>query len=146
MFYEGEEGECCFDDILEESDIDGYQTMMNILILVSALLVTLCTVYLCFKLLRVANRPHIANSRATNRARQRSAVIIILICIIFILSELIEISETLNSSRLLPSFSEEIEAFGDAFNDLSLNIGFTLNFLVYLIMSEQFRHMLKEYF
>ena len=81
---------------------------------------------------------------------QRSDIMVVLVCIIFILSE--AINATLAFFKHLDDLG--ISIHGDnlllfslrRFKMIILEVGFGLKYLVYLIMSENFRHAFKNIF
>ncbi|CAC5382263.1 unnamed protein product [Mytilus coruscus] len=140
-FYKGENNVCCFDDYLDADDIDVLNTGMNIFLLSSVFIIMFCTIYLCCKLWKsTTNVQRTRNIAAMERAH-RSAIVVVIISIVFILSELLNILTTINYSRLFP-YIQFLEMICDSYCLLSRQIGFSLNFFVYLIMSENLRNTL----
>lgn len=140
-FYNGENDVCCFDDYLDADDIDVLNTGMNIFLLSAVFIIMFSTVYLCCKLWKSTTNVQRTRNIAAIEKTHRSACIVVMISIVFILSELLNILITINDSRLFP-YVKFIEMLCDSYCLLSRQIGFSLNFLVYLIMSENLRNTL----
>ncbi|XP_071145354.1 thyrotropin-releasing hormone receptor-like [Mytilus edulis] len=140
-FYNGENDVCCYDDYLDADDIDVLNTGMNIFLLSAVFIIMFSTVYLCCKLWKSTTNVQRTRNIAAIEKAHRSARIVVMISIVFILSELLNILITINDSRLFP-YVKFIEMLCDSYCLLSRQIGFSLNFLVYLIMSENLRNTL----
>ncbi|XP_063408777.1 uncharacterized protein LOC134692257 [Mytilus trossulus] len=140
MLYNGRNNVCCFNDIYETDDIDLLNTGLNIFLLASVLIIILCTVYLSFKLFKNTKYSHRIRNTTANARAQRSAMLVLLISIVFVLSEILNILTTINYSRLLPTYSVLLEGACDSYCLLSRQVGFSLNLIVYLIMSENLRN------
>ncbi|VDI35953.1 Hypothetical predicted protein [Mytilus galloprovincialis] len=141
LFYNGENDVCCFDDFLDADDIDVLNTGMNIFLLSSVFIIMFSTLYLCCKLWKSTTNVQRTRNVAAIEKAHRSAFVVVVISFVFILSELLNILTTINYSRLFP-YVKFLEILCDSYCLLSRQIGFSLNFLVYLIMSENLRNTL----
>lgn len=138
-FIEGKNGECCWNDFLEEGTLDWVETSINLFMYISVAVIIICNAYICRKLRQIGRGDFIHQGKEANTQRIHSAVITVLLSIIFITSELLNILNSLNSSRLLPFFDDRLQGVFDSFFSLSWSFGFSLNFLVYSSMSKQLR-------
>ena len=80
------------------------------------------------------------------KQRRKSSIIIVIISIIFVLSEVPHLLELIYTSKLF-NFTEAefpVESLFDSYNLLSWELGFSLNFVVYLIMSKRLRQVVKQ--
>lgn len=104
-------------------------------------IMVICTIYiLCCKLTICRDRIQSNIQRKLQERNRRSAIIVVLICIIFILSEAIHVVATIifsdaNSSDV-PAFAQNAAQFVL----ISWEIGFALNFVVYFILSKKLRN------
>ncbi|CAG2254223.1 unnamed protein product [Mytilus edulis] len=89
------------------------------------------------------NSMKIQNPKAQAKIR-RSAFIVIFISVVFILSEVLNYLWTINQSGLLP-FSHSLDQLCDSLMILSWQFGFSVNFIVYFIMSAKLRKTLQAF-
>ncbi|CAC5367556.1 unnamed protein product [Mytilus coruscus] len=143
--FKGEGDACCYEDPLNANNIEGFNTVVNIFLIVAVLVVILCTAYICLKLLTVGKNIQRTRNPIAQGKTRRSALIVVILSVVFILSELLSISKTINQSRLVP-FVPIIEMINDSFILVSWQIGFSFNFVIYLIMSGNLRNTLKTFF
>lgn len=90
------------------------------------------------------NSLKIQNPNAQAKIR-RSAFIVIFISVVFILSELLNYLWTINQSGLM-SFSHSLDQLCNSLMILSWQFGFSVNFIVYFIMSAKLRKTLQIFF
>lgn len=139
MFSEGSKGECCFNDVLGEADVDWIETTINIFMCSSVLIIIICNIYICWKLIHVGRSDFCHQYKKARRQRTQSAVIVVVISTVFIISEILNILQTLNSTRLIQAFDRQIRSAFDSYYCLSWSLGFSLNFIVYIAMSQHLR-------
>lgn len=118
----------------------------SIIMYVCIAIMVICTIYICCKLTICRDRIQSNIQRKLQERNRRSAIIVVLICIIFILSEAIHVVATIifsdaNSSDV-PAFAQNAVQFVL----ISWEIGFALNFVVYLILSKQLRNKIMTCF
>ncbi|XP_063409372.1 uncharacterized protein LOC134692775 [Mytilus trossulus] len=89
------------------------------------------------------NSMKIQNPKAQAKVR-RSAFIVVFISTVFILSEVLNYLWTINQSGLLP-FSHSLDQLCDSLMILSWQFGFSVNFIVYFIMSAKLRKTLQAF-
>ncbi|CAC5373082.1 unnamed protein product [Mytilus coruscus] len=123
----------------------NHYTMVNAFILLACLVVALCTVYMICKFTILRRNLPWTDSPVVQKRNRISAVTVVFICIIFLLSELpfiytsfIYMLYYFNPSSLTRSEFDNFVTFFE-YKDLGLIIGFSLNFLVYIIMGKQIR-------
>lgn len=137
------DGRGCLDRELKNSTESTYRyviLVLNNLTLLCVSLVLICTVFIICKLTILRkNLPWKDHSTVTRRNRI-SALTIAFICIVFILSEII--TSTVCVLYFLSS-NETLREKLIQYRHLSLSIGFAMNFLVYLVMGQQFRQKLS---
>lgn len=114
------------------------------------ILVMSCTIYIYCKLTCVRKYLPWANSDIKQKIYQRSAIMVVLVCIISILSE--AINATLAFPKPLGGIGISIDGENSLlftlirFKMIILEVGYGLKFFVYLIMSENFRHAFNYMF
>lgn len=146
MFHFREKGEFC--EISYENWVIEYYSeyifILGSLIYISTtVLLTICSIYISVKLTCRSTTIQRTETERTRNLHRRSAVMVVLIVIIFIISELLSImcmvQVTLTKSDFLCN-----NAFYD-FSDLSLVVGFAANYFVYLSISKQLRSNLTRH-
>ncbi|VDI10287.1 Hypothetical predicted protein [Mytilus galloprovincialis] len=145
LLFKGEDDACCYSELLDQNYTKGFNTSLNNVLVFAVLGVFLCTAYICWKLWTDEKSITRNQNQIAKRKTRRSALIIVLLSVIFILTELFFILRTINQSRLVP-IVPMIEMINDSFILLSWQVGFSLNFVIYLIMSENLRNILKSFF
>ncbi|CAC5412845.1 unnamed protein product [Mytilus coruscus] len=108
-----------------------------VLMLTSALL---STIYICFKLTCHRRNLPWKDTTVTQRRHRRSALLVILICAVFILSEMMNVVVIIHDVSPSNLLNRDVRNFFRRYKAFSLEIGFTMNFIVYLLISEQIRN------
>ncbi|CAG2224700.1 unnamed protein product [Mytilus edulis] len=90
------------------------------------------------------NSMKIQNPKAQAKIR-RSAFIVVFISVVFILSEMFTYLWTINISGMM-SFSHTLDQLCDSLMILSWQFGFSVNFIVYFMMSAKLRKTLQTFF
>lgn len=138
-------GSCCKDQkkLIDIFDFYRYFYLTSNIITLFALSVVLaCSVYITCKLTCIRKNLPWTDNFAIRRRSIKSAITVLLISVIFIFSESMYI---LSIILYVQWDSESGEALSELYfdvrqySDISLLIGFSLNFVVYLVMSEQLR-------
>ncbi|CAG2189118.1 unnamed protein product [Mytilus edulis] len=143
--FKGEDDACCYKDPLNANDIEGFTTATKVFMIVAVLVVILCTAYICVKLWTLGRNIQRTRNPISQRKTRLSALIVVIVSVVFILSEVLNILRAINQSRLVP-FVLMIEMINDSFILLSWQIGFSFNFVIYLMMSGNLRNTLKTFF
>ncbi|VDI24910.1 Hypothetical predicted protein [Mytilus galloprovincialis] len=138
-------GSCCKDQkkLIDIFDFYRYFYLTSNIITLFALSVVLaCSVYITCKLTCIRKNLPWTDNFAIRRRNIKSAITVMLISVIFIFSESMYI---LSIILYVQWDSDSGEALSELYfnvrqySDISLLIGFSLNFVVYLVMSEQLR-------
>lgn len=118
-------------------------------------IMTTCTVYLTVKLAcPIRSILHRQESAESRRRKKNSACIVILICIVFLFSEFLSIS-FLILITISNYYDHDFSYFSRFFIfqenwrlspliyyvDISLMLGFAVNFIIYILMGDNFRHI-----
>lgn len=155
VFYDGASkfknfhGRCCIrNDNIDHELLVHHLTSFNVCILLVCLIVSLCTIYIICKLTVMRRNLPWTDSPVVRRRTRISAITVVLICIIFLLSELplivtyfIKMLMYCNPSMYTRSDLRN-KGIINRYKDLILIIGFSLNFTVYIMMSKQLRDKL----
>lgn len=118
----------------------------SVILYVCIAIMVVCTIYIVCKLTICRKRLQSNITNAVERRNKRSAVIVVFICIIFILSEAIHIAATAIFSK--PN-SSDVSVFAKnlaQFVLISWEVGFSMNFIVYLVLSKQLRKTICKVF
>ncbi|CAC5397065.1 unnamed protein product [Mytilus coruscus] len=116
-------------------------SVIGITYLVAVILIITSTVYLSWKLIYHSKNISCTESELSQKKQHRSAVIVVIVCVIFILSEFISILETIAYITKLSNFYNNREVLFQV-ADISWILGFALNFFVYLVMGQLLRKKL----
>ncbi|CAC5404473.1 unnamed protein product [Mytilus coruscus] len=117
--------------------------VIYILMLISVLL---STIYICFKLTCLRRNLPWKDTTVTQRRHRRSALLVILICAVFILSEIMNVVVIIHDVSTSFLLNRDVRNFFRRYKAFSLEIGFTMNFIVYLLISEQIRNEVSKSF
>lgn len=140
------EGKCCNDRIeyfgIHDEPHRYTVLIINILNFLSDLVVLLCTVYIACKLTYLRRNLMWKDNPATQIRNRKSAITVVIICVIFLMSEALNISEMMIYFLSTSGANERpnnlrIELY--QYKYLSIMIGFSMNFIVYLVMSKEMR-------
>ncbi|CAC5408599.1 unnamed protein product [Mytilus coruscus] len=139
------DGSCCKDQkrLIDIFDLYRYFYLTSNIVTLFALSVVLaCSVNIICKLTCIRKNLPWTDNFAIRRRNIKSAITVLLISIIFILSEsmyalsvLLYVQWDSDSGEAISELYFEVRRY----SDISLLIGFSLNFVVYLVMSEQLR-------
>ena len=122
---------------------DAYvDTIVFVIFAISLIIVFICTIYLCAKLTCLRRNLQWTDSKAMQLRNRRSAVMVVLIAIIFLVSEATNAIERLDNVLPIAIFSKKIHNALETNSKFPVLIGNALNFIVYLTISQQFRAML----
>lgn len=119
-------------------------SVIGITYLVAVILIITSTVYLSWKLIYHSKNISCTESQLSQKKQHRSAVIVVIVCVIFILSEFISILETIAYITKLTNFYNNREVLFQVV-DISWILGFALNFFVYLVMGQLLRKKLVNF-
>jgi len=117
--------------------------LASIIYISATILLTLCSLYIFTKLTRYRPELQKTQSPLARNIHRRSAVIVVSIVVIFILSELLSML-CIYQITFTDSQSMCDNAFYD-YSDLTLVGGFAANYFVYLVMSKQLRTVLTRH-
>ncbi|CAC5408602.1 OLFR [Mytilus coruscus] len=142
-------GRCCIDGdlILKYYDVYRNINLTNDILTVIAIFISLiCTIYITCKLTCLRRNLPWSDNMTVRKKHLTSAITVVVICGIFIASEVLHIMTGVmfwivtyyESNDSLVELLESIKQY----SDLSLLIGFSFNFVVYLAMSTQLREKL----
>jgi hypothetical protein len=122
---------------------DAYvDTIVFVIFAISFIIVFICTIYLCAKLTCLRRNLPWTDSKAMQSRNRRSAVMVVLIAIIFLVSEATNAIERLDNALPIVIFSKKIHNALETNSKFPVLIGNALNFIVYLTISQLFRAML----
>lgn len=145
FYYENVNGMCCGNSLLTPYFKHTYMYMYltsNICICLACLVVFACTIYISCKLTILRRNLPWTDNEVVQKRNRISTIIVVLICIIFLISELPYI--ILIVIYLLINLNGSYDAYAlydwvRPIADLVLLIGFSMNFVVYIVMSKQLR-------
>lgn len=122
---------------------DAYvDTIVFVMFAISFNIVFICTIYLCTKLTCLRGNLMWTDSKAMQFRNCRSAVMVVLIAIIFLVSEATNAIERLENALPIVIFGKKIHNALETNSKFPILIGNALNFIIYLTISQQFRAML----
>ena len=142
------DGKCCvvrevksnMDSIISYFYIAG--ALINIL---AICVVIVCTIYITSKITCLRNNlPWIDNPVVKQRHRS-SATTVVIICVIFFLSDIMNLYQVTQQVQIVDSLDQSIIKMYEEIKQyrvLSVFIGSSLNFIVYLLMSERLKQIL----
>ncbi|XP_063401867.1 uncharacterized protein LOC134686124 [Mytilus trossulus] len=143
------DGSCCIDGDLIVKYYDVYRNInltSDILTVIAIFISLICTIYITCKLTCLRRNLPWSDNMTVRKKHLMSAITVVVICGIFIASEVLHIMTGVmfwivtyyESDYKLVTLLESTKQY----SDLSLLIGFSLNFVVYLAMSTQLREKL----
>lgn len=127
------------------SKVDAYANwVQTACFLFSVALVTISTIYITCKLTCLRKRLPWQDSTITQNRLRRSAIMVIFISIIFVVSEttniILWVCAVVPGKDLSPNTQHQLKRY----RPLSLQIGFSLNFIVYITISKGFRDIFRQ--
>ncbi|CAG2253892.1 unnamed protein product [Mytilus edulis] len=147
-FTEPINGRCCIDleYVNHGYDVNLYlYTIVTGCTVLACLVVIVCTIYITCKLTIMRRNLPWTDSSIIHKRNRTSALTVVVICIIFLLSEAVFVVR--NLAYFLHQFEISIEwqVFNklEKYIEICLVIGFALNFVIYLVMSRQIRDKLR---
>lgn len=129
-------GYCCYD--VRERSVNVIIT--DYVYLGSLIVVLLSTLFLSLKLTVLRGSLPWKESDTIRRRNQRSAVTVVVICTIFLVSETFNILLELHESRKV-KFNQFTLSICTKYRNTSFMLGFAMNFIVYLAMGQQIQQM-----
>lgn len=127
------------------SKVDAYADwVQTACYLFSVALVTISTIYITCKLTCLRKRLPWQDSPITQNRLRRSAIMVIFISIIFVVSETTNIILWVCAVVPGKDLSDNTQYQLKRYRPLSLQIGFSLNFIVYITISKGFRDIFKQ--
>lgn len=122
-----------------------FYTLVNGCSILACLVVVFCTVYIICKLTILRRNLPWTDSQEVQKKNRILAITVLLICVIFILSEsmffVAVLLFTLTRFKIIKSWL--LYDTLKPYTCLSLIIGFSLNFIVYIVMGRQIRNKLR---
>jgi hypothetical protein len=127
------------------SKVDAYADwIQTACFLLSVALVTISTIYITCKLTCLRKRLPWQDSTITQNRLRRSAIMVIFISIIFVASETTNIILWVCAVVPGKDLSSNAQYQLKRYRPLSLQIGFSLNFIVYITISKGFRDIFRQ--
>ncbi|CAC5369690.1 unnamed protein product [Mytilus coruscus] len=132
-------GMCCSEELPRDIQLATSQIMYLVNLTLMAVVV-FCTTFISCKLTCFKKIVATSESLAIRKKNKRSAIVILIICIIFLMSEFIQTILYVKFA-MFPDFANSNEWFSIIvnFKDISLLVGYALNFIVYLLLSDRLR-------
>lgn len=141
----GSDDICCFK--FDRTFIDYIEISSWIVIVVyasSVIIMVTCTVYISCKITVMRRSLQWTDSNVVQKRNKKSAIIVITICIVFLLSESMTFLLWLEGTFDV-SVGQYFDKHVSQYNYLVMVFGFALNFEVYIIMSQQMRNVIFGY-
>lgn len=136
---------CCFKfdrTFIKYIDISSW--IVIVVYASSIIIMVTCTVYISCKITVMRRRLKWTDSTFIKKRNKKSAIIVITICIVFLLSEFITFLLWLERTFDV-SVGQYVDEHVSEYNYLVMVFGFALNFEVYIMMSQQMRNMIFGY-
>lgn len=137
-------GMCCSENLPRDIQL-ATSRIMHIVNLTLMAVVVFSTIFISCRLTCFRKTVATSKSLAIRKKDKRSAIVILIICILFLISECIQTILYVKFA-MFPDFANSYEWFSILvnFKDISLLIGYALNFIVYLLLSERLRTIITK--